>query len=107
MSGVGTYAKLRDGSWGVRLEGDSVQGTVILVKKRSGETKQERLAARVWSGNGVSLWSIDSGEARQSSRVSSARARSGNGCSECRQTATRTAQIWEECDRCGTEPVYR
>jgi len=29
------------------------------------------------------------------------------GCRHCCWTPTRTAQIWEDCDHCGHEPVYR
>jgi hypothetical protein len=28
------------------------------------------------------------------------------GCGACRRTATRTAQLWEPCEKCGNEPIY-
>lgn len=40
-------------------------------------------------------------------RSSAPRRDSRSGCAACCRTATRTAQIWEDCEICGTEPVYR
>lgn len=53
-----TYTKLRDGSWGVRIDGPAVAGQTVTVTKKSGESKAETVAAVVWSGNGVSVCSI-------------------------------------------------
>lgn len=56
---MASYAKLRDGSWGIRVQGAAAPGETITVTKRSGETKQETVARVLWSGNGVSLCSIE------------------------------------------------
>ncbi len=29
-----------------------------------------------------------------------------SGCARCRQTEARSAQLWESCVVCGTEPIY-
>ena len=54
-----TYTKLKDGSWGVRIEGTLDKGakSEVTVTKRSGETKTESVIV-LWSGNGVSLAKI-------------------------------------------------
>lgn len=59
QANTATYAKLRDGSWGVRTTGcERLAGDVVTVTKRSGEAKTETLGSLVWSGDGVSLWRI-------------------------------------------------
>lgn len=53
-----TYTKLRDGSWGVRVQGPVKAGETITVTKKGGETKRETVAAVLWTGDGVSLCSV-------------------------------------------------
>lgn len=73
MSDSVTYAKLRDGSWGVRVTGSVREGQVVTVRKRDGSTKSETIAKVVWSSNGVSLCSIVA-------RQPQGRSRRGGGC---------------------------
>ena len=56
---MATYTKLRDGSWGVRLDTERSKGDTdtVTVTKRSGETKTERITV-LWSGKGISLCKI-------------------------------------------------
>lgn len=55
-----TYAKLRDGSWGVRVTGGvPAAGTALTVRKKSGETKSETIARVLWTGDGVALCAIE------------------------------------------------
>lgn len=70
-----TYAKLRDGSWGVRVAGEVMAGALVTVVKKSGETKQERIAKVLFSGDGVSICSIATG-----GNARPARLRRGCGC---------------------------
>lgn len=93
-----TYTKLRDGSWGIRATEPVDKGQVVSVTKKSGETSTETIRAIVWSGNGVWLCSV---EPKAKTPV-----RAEKGCGRCCRTATRTAQIWEECSYCGCEPIY-
>ena len=54
-----SYAKLRSGAWGVRVQGDpAVVGAIVTVTKRSGETKSETISEIVWQGEGVALCAI-------------------------------------------------
>lgn len=57
-----TYAKLKNGNWGVRVVGSACEGQSVTVAKKSGETKIETIGKIVWSGNGVSLCAISTGE---------------------------------------------
>ena len=59
-----TYAKLRDGSWGVRVTGPAAAGQSVTVRKKDGTSKVERIAAVVWEGDGVTLCSIEARERR-------------------------------------------
>jgi|GEM_PF-2243361 len=45
-----SYAKLQDGSWGIRASGKLVAGQTVTVTKKSGESKPETVAAIVWTG---------------------------------------------------------
>lgn len=64
-----TYTKLRTGDWGLRIEGARVgEGTPVVVVKRSGERKSERVGRVVWSGNGVTLATISRSATRRTSR---------------------------------------
>lgn len=71
-----SYAKLRSGDWGVRIEArintKPLPGDEVLVRKASGETKTETVGAVVWSGGGVFLCSIRRSEASQPRRSSRA-----------------------------------
>ena len=53
-----TYTKLKDGSWGVRVEGITKPEGNITVTKKDGTSKEETIKTVVWSGNGVYLCSI-------------------------------------------------
>ena len=71
-----SYTKLKDGDWGVRIEGTLDKGTrtEITVTKRSGETKTEKVVV-LWSGKGISLAKIITKSTRSSG--SSGYSRSG------------------------------
>ena len=77
---MATYTKLHDGNWGVRVEGSAKAGDRVTVSKKSGESKTETIARVLWSGNGITLCSIDSG-------VSSDRKTAGRAgmCADCGQ----------------------
>jgi hypothetical protein len=46
---MNTYAKLRDGSWGVRVQGAAASGDVVVVTKRDGTSKTETIGRVVWT----------------------------------------------------------
>jgi hypothetical protein len=108
-----TFAKLRDGTWGLRGPVEQmIPGATITVTKKDGSAKSEVIGVIVWKDDEVALATIAPGAIP--ANASPARLeRAANrilreaGCPACRRTATRTAQLWEECDRCGNEPVYR
>lgn len=55
---MATYTKLKDGTWGVRVEGTAKTGQSVRVTKKSGESKTETIAKVLWFGNGISLCSV-------------------------------------------------
>ena len=65
-----SYAKLKSGDWGIRVQGNVKAGQTITVRKKDGTTKQETVVKVVWSGNGISLCAI---EQRQTAKASSSR----------------------------------
>jgi hypothetical protein len=65
---MATYAKLRDGSWGVRVQGGGVEpGETVTVTKKSGETKVERIGRVLWNGDGISLCTLAASQPRYNS----------------------------------------
>jgi hypothetical protein len=82
---MATYTKLKNGEWGIRVEGTVRKGDLVTVTKKSGQTKTETVAKVLWTGNGVCLCAIRrkaSYETRQSFARSPAR-RSSGCCAEC------------------------
>lgn len=56
-----TYTKLRDGSWGIRCDGEAAKagpGNAITVTTKAGQAKSETIARVLWSGEGVSVCTI-------------------------------------------------
>lgn len=53
-----TYAKLNDGTWGIRVIGRAESGQTIEVEKKSGEKKRETVDRVLWTRNGISLCSV-------------------------------------------------
>lgn len=104
-----TYTKLRDGSWGIRVEGEKpVVGQVIIVRKKSGETRNETVKAVLWSGDGVNLCSIKSGDSE------TARKPAGREmCAECgqrpgvRMCRDSSGIVGMCCSRCAALPPYK
>lgn len=87
MSIQASYTKLRDGSWGARVEGRVAPGAQITVRKRSGEAKQETVGRVVWSEQGVSLVTLQASAAPQG----------GSG----RRGSYRRRNEDDECELCG------
>lgn len=99
-----TPTKLRNGSWGAKVQSTNVrEGDVVTIITRGGKSWDAQVSRVLWIGDAVAICATESleGKPARSRSVGS----SGN-CSRCCRTATRTAQIWEDCPYCGAEPVY-
>ena len=92
---MATYAKLKNGDWGVRVQGVTTVGATVQVTKRDGSSKTETIAKVLWSGEGISLCAIRP-TAVSRPIVSRATSRSagwhGNGCAACRAAGDWCAQ---------------
>lgn len=54
-----TYTKLKDGSWGLRIQGiTELHVNAVTVTKKSGEVKTEYVDRILWRGNGIMLATI-------------------------------------------------
>lgn len=92
---AGTYTRLRNGDWGVRVpESDAAEGTSVLVRKRSGETKKEVIARVVWRGDGVAICAISRAPRRRDSGLHYERG-VGLVCDECGDRVERGSTCWE------------
>lgn len=78
-----TYTKLKDGTWGVRVNGTITAGATATVTKKSGETKTEKIGRVLWTGNGVSLCSVAASSVKSTYTPQSGRSSRGRrtGCS--------------------------
>lgn len=90
-----TYKKLSSGDWGVRVQGTAPSvGAEVVVEKRDGTRKTERVAKVVWQGADAALCAIASTRSAAPSRSRSGSVdyrmlRDGTpgpvrGCSACR-----------------------
>lgn len=61
-----TWAKLKDGSWGIRTPGKDnyAEGQLVTVKTKAGKAQRRRLGVSVASGEGWALWTAQE-EARE------------------------------------------
>lgn len=57
---MNSFAKLNDGSWGIRVQGPVKVGDRVSVEKRDGTTSLQTVTRVIWTGNGVSLCEIAS-----------------------------------------------
>jgi len=104
-----TPAKLRSGAWGARVQGTVAEGDVVTITTRAGKSWQARVTRVVWTGEGVAICATESIDrpSRPSSPSSPRTHGHSSGCSRCCYIpGRRTAQIWEDCEYCGAEPVY-
>jgi hypothetical protein len=80
-----TYAKLNDGSWGIRADGALAVGQTVTVTKRDGTTKSETVGRVIWKGDGVTLAAIGTTPSSSANTTRTAtlpaprRRRAGNG----------------------------
>lgn len=56
---MATFTKLKNGDWGVKVNGSASPGQQVTVDKKSGGTKTVKIAKVLWSGNGVSICAIE------------------------------------------------
>lgn len=57
-----TFAKLKDGTWGIRVAGNVEPGAKIQVTRRDGSISEAEVVRVVWSGDDVSLCEIKRNE---------------------------------------------
>jgi hypothetical protein len=74
-------AKLRDGSWGARVQGAAKSGDTVTIRASSGKAWDARIAKVLWTGDGVSLCSTTSLDRGTSSRSSGRGRGTWTGCS--------------------------
>lgn len=93
-----TYTKLKNGEWGIRIEGSVSVGQFVPVKKKDGTINGETVAAVLWSSGGVSVCSIATSKKSTSKKSAWPRKnRVGSGCcAECGENiASENQRCWE------------
>jgi hypothetical protein len=81
-----TYTKLRDGSWGIRVQGAKpTEGSSVTVSKRDGTQKTETVKKVIWTDGTITLCSIGaaSAPANQERVKVASRGRTPGCCSDC------------------------
>ena len=61
-----TPAKLRNGSWGARVQGRVSAGDSVQITTKAGKSWTATVSKVVWSGNGVSICATESSGSRGS-----------------------------------------
>lgn len=90
---AGTWAKLRDGSWGVRLTDAARSGEQVTVRKKSGETSVVTLGKQIWTDKSVWLFTVGTVSTSTGGGSSS---RSGPyECEECGERVRPGTRCWE------------
>jgi hypothetical protein len=98
---IATPAKLRNGSWGARVQGAATVGQTITIQTKGGKTWDATIEAVLWSGDGVSLCSTRSASpaprpsARYSSGLVSYERGVGMVCEECGDRVRPGSRCWE------------
>lgn len=93
-----TFVKLKTGSWGVRSSENYTSGSEVVVSRKSGEGSRVRIHAKVWSGDGGTLYSIQA----KASGGPKSRLRSRGDCEECgEKILTDNQRCWETGGICG------
>lgn len=91
-----TYMKLRDDSWGVRTTVKVTPGSLVTVTKKSGETKEERIKAVLYTTpEGVSICSVVPSQAKATSGFTRSESARRGFCEECGERATPGTRCWE------------
>lgn len=97
MSTTITFSKLKDGSWGLRGPGLKA-GATVTVEKKGGQTVRKTVGKILWTGDGVSLATID----ESGTPTSAPAARKAFGfrtgryeCDECGEFVTPGTTCWE------------
>ena len=90
-----TYTKLRDGSWGLRIQTSardlSGVSTQVSVRTKAGATKIEQPGRVIWTGDGVMLTTIE----RTSHSSPRLRWDGTYECEECGDFVRRGTRCWE------------
>ena len=94
---MASYTKLKDGSWGIRVDGTVAPGSVVTVTKKDGTRNTEKVAKVLWTGNGVALCSIAPKDAKPQSQPSSRSRVAGRKyeCPECGDYVFPGTRCWE------------
>lgn len=85
MSISASPAKLRDGSWGARVQSEQVStGDLLTITTKAGKTWNARVTRVVWAGEGVSICATESMERPTSQGSETSRTRiKRSSCREC------------------------
>ena len=79
-----TYTKLKDGNWGLRIQGITDNLNAVTVTKKSGEIKTEYVGRILWRGNGIMLATIAKAKRQTRREIAELESRRGPGyCHKC------------------------
>lgn len=96
-----TYTKLRDGNWGLRVEGAPQVGDAVTVVKKSGDTEERVIGRVVWTGE------------RDGKTISLCAIRAKTTCDNCGRHTSRLYDRYDSsglfgqvCSACNREADY-
>lgn len=89
------YTKLRNGDWGMRIQGRVTVGDTVTVTKKDGSTKEEVVGSIVWSDDKITLATMDRGH---TGKKTFRRMETGDRnveCGECGERVMSGSKCWE------------
>lgn len=97
---MNSYTKLKDGSWGLRIEGTATKGQSVTIQTKSGERKTEVVGNVLWTGpDNRTKQTISLCEKGSLATTRSPRKHTRPGgryeCEECGEWVTPGTQCWE------------
>ena len=78
-----TFAKLNDGSWGLRIQGDASEGDTVLTVRKDGTKSIKTVGAILFKRDGLTLARIQEGGSRPAPNSTYARRRRPCGYPGC------------------------
>ena len=77
-------AKLRDGTWGARVQGTATEGQTVTIRTAAGKVWQARVTRVIWTGEGVTIVATASLDRAPAQSAPAVRASTGGRCRGCR-----------------------
>jgi len=95
-----TPTKLKNGSWGARVQGAVASGDTITITTKTGKSWEARVTRVLWSGDGIAICATESLDSGPPRRSSSRGQRTGCSCGSREDSAGDLIPSVSNCQSC-------